>query len=112
MISVGSSSTSAFETVASDDEDKDNTPATGAGSSGGSSGSGHRPRTAAKTPQPSRLSKADHSLSQFLHAFQDMERRQRAADAQAVSILHSLIDVLKCHFACIASESKSDGITG
>jgi hypothetical protein len=90
-MSIGPSSDSAFETLESDDEEMEDTQATGAGSSGGSTGSGRMPRTAAKTPQPSRLSRPDHSLSQVLHAFQDLERQHRAADAQAVSILHSLI---------------------
>ncbi|CAL8460508.1 g37 [Coccomyxa elongata] len=89
--STGPSSTSAFESGASDDADMDDTQATGAGSSGVSSGSGRKPRTATKTPQPSRLSKPDHSMSQLLHTFQDMERQQRDADAHAVSIVHSLV---------------------
>ena len=38
----------------------------------------------AKTPSASRLSKLDHTFSQLMHGFEEMDRHQAAADAREV----------------------------
>ena len=56
----------------------------GEGSSEHSTGTAKKKAKTPKTPSALRLSKPDHTFSQLMHRFEEMDRHQAAADAREV----------------------------